>query len=42
MRLRVAALLVAFAVSLGLRVVVGGDRVAQSFRAGLVFAGSPC
>jgi membrane protease YdiL (CAAX protease family) len=38
-RLRVVALLLAFAVSLGLRVVVGGEAVAQSFSAGLVFAG---
>jgi membrane protease YdiL (CAAX protease family) len=38
-RLRVVALLLAFAVSLGLRVVVGGPGVAQSFSAGLVFAG---
>jgi hypothetical protein len=38
-RLRVLALLLAFGVSLGLRVVVGGEGVAQSFSAGLVFAG---
>lgn len=38
MRLRLAALLLAFALSLGLRVVVGGAAVAQSLRAGLVFA----
>jgi membrane protease YdiL (CAAX protease family) len=38
-RLRVVALLLAFAVSLGLRVAVGGAAVAQSFTAGLVFAG---
>lgn len=37
MRLRVAALLAAFALSVGLRVVVGGDAVAQSLTAGLVF-----
>ena len=36
--MRAAALLVAFAVSLGLRVVVGGDDVAQSQSAGLLFA----
>jgi membrane protease YdiL (CAAX protease family) len=36
--LRLAALLLAFALSLGLRVVVGGAAVAQSLRAGLVFA----
>ena len=39
MRLRVVALLAGFGVSLGLRVVVGGAAVAQSFSAGLVFAG---
>ncbi|MCW2598928.1 MAG: hypothetical protein JWM02_757 [Frankiales bacterium] len=38
MRQRVAALLIGFAVSVGLRVVVGGDGVAQSQPAGLVFA----
>lgn len=36
--MRALALLVAFAVSLGLRVLVGGDAVAQSLTAGLVFA----
>ncbi len=38
MRLRVAVLLLAFAVSVGLRVLVGGDGVAQSQPAALVFA----
>lgn len=38
MRLRVVVLLLAFAVAVGLRVVVGGDDVARSFTAGLVFA----
>jgi len=35
---RVALLLLGFAVALGLRVVVGGDDVARSQRAGLLFA----
>jgi membrane protease YdiL (CAAX protease family) len=35
---RLAALLVGFAVAVGLRVVVGGDDVARSVPAGLVFA----
>jgi membrane protease YdiL (CAAX protease family) len=38
-RSRTLALLVAFAVSVVLRVVVGGPQVALSIRAGLVFAG---
>lgn len=38
MRLRVAVLLVGFAVAVGLRVVVGGAGVAQSYSAALVFA----
>lgn len=37
--LKLAALLAGFAVSVGLRVLVGGDNVAQSIAAGLVFAG---
>jgi membrane protease YdiL (CAAX protease family) len=36
---RVAALLLGFAVSVGLRVVAGGDDVAGSLSAGLLFAG---
>ncbi len=36
--MRVLVLLVGFAVALGLRVVVGGDELAQSIPAGLVFA----
>lgn len=39
MKLRVAVLLLAFAVSVGLRVLVGGPEVAQSLPAGLLFAG---
>ncbi len=35
---RVALLLLGFAVALGLRVVVGGDEVARSQKAGLLFA----
>ena len=38
MRLRVVAVLVGFAVAVGLRVVVGGAGVAQSYPAALVFA----
>lgn len=36
--MRTALLLLGFAVSLGVRVVIGGDAVAQSVTAGLVFA----
>ncbi|MCW2500983.1 MAG: family intrarane metalloprotease [Frankiales bacterium] len=39
MRLRVAVLLLAFAVAVGLRVVVGGPDVARSLTAGLLFGG---
>lgn len=37
--MRAAALLAGFAVALGLRIVVGGDDVARSIPAGLLFAG---